>query len=767
MSELPKIYANCKAGCLWETVHKSEFEKSASLARQYAENGRYKIEVGKEYKAVCEQTGLSTFTAYLPFVFAYNETGLEFTEDILSNPANPDTYSNSFTLKILDWRDIDDTDQSEVIYEYCGVRYSHTMTNNSSVIKWFPDAIYLTFDGELFIYNADATITAKDGKSAYDIAVEKGFEGTEEEWLESLKSYAFANSIEECTDTSRFYVLPDGYIYAYMTSTVEQEVTKYDEIIGTADEPYSENSRLGSDGSVSTLAGYTVTPYIDLTKAEYQGKTVEIHLDGNKYASETRENYIQCGAYDSNKSAIHIRPFTTLDRTDSNCVLNVFDNAGMTLSIKDTTSAIMTVPVPLEDDSGNTVSYMRFCGLGTETNTVAIYYKTMETVTETQWTNTGFLFINNGVDEETAEKIATLNNEGADPTTVSLLPSVVKDFYNSAAYSSEDYSTSHLERITYPCRADIPIPYTVKWSHNENAMRTTVAVDTKAIGTSNAHTLLTYDATGVDNYPLYNLIPNKTYYYKVTHLLSDGSLVEAKSGSFKTSSEAWRLIYIDGTQNVRDLGGWTGLDGKKVRYGKIFRGAAFSDSSYPELMLTGKGKRSLGELKIQAELNLGAIDTETSIAANCSYKKVGYTSYATAITSETHKAMFKELLEYIISCLDGTLTETGLYTVERNIYMHCQGGCDRTGTLSFLLLGLLGVSESDLAKEYELSSFSNIGIGRLRTTTAAVNVYDYVGMVEAIKTYTGDTITDKFVAFATACGVSSETITSFRNLMLE
>ena len=31
----------------------------------------------------------------------------------------------------------------------------------------------------------------------------------------------FASSIEECTDTSKLYVLPDGYIYAYMLTTVE------------------------------------------------------------------------------------------------------------------------------------------------------------------------------------------------------------------------------------------------------------------------------------------------------------------------------------------------------------------------------------------------------------------------------------------------------------------------------------------------------------------------------------------------------------------
>lgn len=40
-------------------------------------------------------------------------------------------------------------------------------------------------------------------------------------------------------------------------------------------------------------------------------------------------------------------------------------------------------------------------------------------------------------------------------------------------------------------------------------------------------------------------------------------------------------------------------------------------------------------------------------------------------------------------------------------------------------------------------------------------------MVEAIKAYSGDTLTDKFVSFATDCGVTSDTITTFRNLMLD
>lgn len=43
MSNKPKIYANCKAGCLWETVHKDDFQRSAGFIRQnVTDNGTFK-----------------------------------------------------------------------------------------------------------------------------------------------------------------------------------------------------------------------------------------------------------------------------------------------------------------------------------------------------------------------------------------------------------------------------------------------------------------------------------------------------------------------------------------------------------------------------------------------------------------------------------------------------------------------------------------------------------------------------------------------------
>ena len=591
----------------------------------------------------------------------------------------------------------------------------------------------------------------------------------------------FANSLEELQasgDTGKLYVLPDGYIYAYRQTTTTQTITVTDPVTATTENPYRAGCRLGSSAAADTFendaAGYVVTPLIDFTKAEYVGKTIKLHLEGLEYITEAVTQWVQARRYKYDKSIAEARGYATIADSDSSCFYGMTNVA---VSRESAAKSVLTITVPMLYGSAEVpIGYLRFCAKGTEAqSSIYVTYEKTQTVTGTQWTNTGVQFVSGGASPELTEKVAALNNEGADAATVALLPSMVKAFYDSADYPDNDYTTTHLTKITYPCRADIPVPYTVKWPYNENAMRTTVAFDTKPIGTANYYTLRTYDVTGLNKFPLYNLIPGTTYYYKVTHVMADGSLVEAKSGNFTTASVPWRLLYIDGTQNVRDLGGWTGLNGKKIKYGRIIRGAALSDSSSPDLIVTGKGRLALADLKIQAELNLGAIDTETSIAANCAYKKIGYGNYADAVVTASARAQFKEALEWIVACLGGTLNQSGLPQVERNIYMHCQGGCDRTGTLAFLLLGLLGVSESDLAKEYELSSFSVIGLGRLRNTVKAVDVYDYSGMVAAIKQYPGSTIADKFYSFATnattaaqpGCGIAAATVTAFKNLMLE
>ena len=78
-----------------------------------------------------------------------------------------------------------------------------------------------------------------DGLSAYQLAVQEGYEGTLAEWLESLKGAdgttqltpLFANSVDECTDKTKFYVLPDGYIYQYGAKTETSTGAAYTNVL--------------------------------------------------------------------------------------------------------------------------------------------------------------------------------------------------------------------------------------------------------------------------------------------------------------------------------------------------------------------------------------------------------------------------------------------------------------------------------------------------------------------------------------------------------
>ena len=87
-----------------------------------------------------------------------------------------------------------------------------------------------------------------------------------------------------------------------------------------------------------------------------------------------------------------------------------------------------------------------------------------------------------------------------------------------------------------------------------------------------------------------------------------------------------------------------------------------------------------------------------------------------------------------------------VFADERNypVYMHCWGGADRTGTVAFILEGLCGVSEADLAIDYELTSFTMFGL-RTRVNRGTAN---YADVIARIKSYPGATLQAKFEAYA-------------------
>ena len=154
MSKKPKINATCAAGCLWETVHRSEFEASASHIEQYVdESGYCNLEKGKEYKIFAEKNTDNQFTCSL--VFAHSAGSI-----IIENE-NTDKYAESFVFRMVDIS-INGSDIT-LVYELAGVRYEETITASSNPTLLTKNYLYVSGATKVLIYNADATILAGSG----------------------------------------------------------------------------------------------------------------------------------------------------------------------------------------------------------------------------------------------------------------------------------------------------------------------------------------------------------------------------------------------------------------------------------------------------------------------------------------------------------------------------------------------------------------------------------------------------------------------------
>ena len=203
---------------------------------------------------------------------------------------------------------------------------------------------------------------------------------------------------------------------------------------------------------------------------------------------------------------------------------------------------------------------------------------------------------------------------------------------------------------------------------------------------------------------VYNLIPGEKYYYKVY----DGNKV--LKTAYVEPVGPLRMIY-GVTGNMRDLGGWK-ADGGHVAYGRLYRGARLS-SRMPD---SGKDI-FLRQLGISVDLDLRGIkDSEAHVGPviqGAEYAKFPVEKNMGRGTGNT-----QELYQQAIRSIIGWLGEG------RNVFFHCAGGADRTGSLAFLIEALLGVSENDLSKDYELTTFGgqNTRLRNFRATEKETHI---------------------------------------------
>ena len=343
------------------------------------------------------------------------------------------------------------------------------------------------------------------------------------------------------------------------------------------------------------------------------------------------------------------------------------------------------------------------------------------------------------------------------------------DILETQPYRDGDYTYSKIDdyyRLTTPYRKDRPAPVTVEWEREDGCISQKVYVS-KSKEFADAVSMSV--KSSVSTYEIYNLIPGRTYYWKVLASFPDGSSRELVSSSFKTTGRR-RFLKVDDLCNVRDLGGIP-IDGgaKRIKYGLLFRGGEMNvnhrDYDDKICRLDSYGLKAMEQAGIAADLDLRTATEAIDITTSPLGKDVDYIRFEQA--NDFFYDKFWTTDDYVIA-MQWTIDEL---RKGKPVFFHCIYGADRTGTLAFIIEALLGAGENELSIDYELTSFS-YGLEsppRRRGPRNELSVYRYRQMVEAVLSpvFPGTTIQEKIRGFLLRSGISEADLDWFTDYITE
>lgn len=239
---------------------------------------------------------------------------------------------------------------------------------------------------------------------------------------------------------------------------------------------------------------------------------------------------------------------------------------------------------------------------------------------------------------------------------------------------------------------------------------------------------------------LLNLRTGTKYNYSAKITLSDGSVM-TMSDSFQTLAGP-RLMNIGGLVNVRDVGGWVTADGQRIRQGLLYRGAELDGMFEKDYKLTAEGLEQMKALGIKTDLDLrhAGEDILGPEVRHIYYDALQYEHAFTPVGKEAVRRLFTDLAD----------------PANYPAYLHCTYGVDRTGTMCYLLLGLLGVEDEDLRRDYDMSALYHNWLTQ-------EHMDDFV---EHIAQLPGENTQQRVEYFLMSTGVTREQMESIRTIFL-
>lgn len=228
---------------------------------------------------------------------------------------------------------------------------------------------------------------------------------------------------------------------------------------------------------------------------------------------------------------------------------------------------------------------------------------------------------------------------------------------------------------------------------------------------------------------------------------------------FVTEDLPPRIVRVPGVPNLRDLGGWKTADGRRVRQGLLYRSANLCENAGeckerpPRTRLTPATRAYMtGVLGIRTELDLRSPKECEGLVES----PLGPSVRRVEVSSGCYGQMAGD------SAKEACLKSLRLILDEKNLPLlfHCSGGRDRTGTLAFIVNGLLGVSEEDLARDWDATALWDNEHDWFNRNNS------YAALLKTMKQFTGQTLNDRIETYVKSIGFTDEEIARLRNQLL-
>jgi protein-tyrosine phosphatase len=172
-----------------------------------------------------------------------------------------------------------------------------------------------------------------------------------------------------------------------------------------------------------------------------------------------------------------------------------------------------------------------------------------------------------------------------------------------------------------------------------------------------------------------------------------------------TASE--RLLPMQGAYNVRDTGGYKTIDGKTVKWGKVFRSGDLNTLTTADITyLENIGIKTIVDFRDSNE-KAAAPDTHlVSVANRFEYPIETGSIISMGNTTEENRQLLVDANRFFVTDFQDVYKNFFAALMDEDntpLLFHCSAGKDRAGFATALFLSSLGVDRETIIEEYLLS----------------------------------------------------------------